>query len=97
MKIEFTSGAIGDLEELREYLASRSPAGLRNVLSELERSIRQIADNVDIGRATPHEDVREIVVPKYGYVVPYHVWRDTVYILRVYRSARRPLKYKDLL
>ncbi len=97
MKIEFTTPALNDLEELRLYFSERSEAGLKSIISEIEYAIKTIPENLLSGRPTPRDDVREIVTIKYGFLIPYHVRGDTLYILRIYRSMRKPLDYDKIL
>jgi plasmid stabilization system protein ParE len=96
MKIEFTSLALEDLEALRLYLAERSPSGLANVVEDIETTVHDIPRSVSRGRKTPRDDVWERITPKYRFRLPYHIRGDTLYILRVYRGNRRPLRYEAL-
>ena len=97
MKIEFTSPALQDLEELREYLADRSPSGLVNMIADIEGTVRSIRGSIAKGRKTPHDEVWEKITPKYKFLIPYYIRRDTLYILRVYRSNRDNLDYGALI
>ena len=96
MKIEFTALALEDLEDLRLYLADRSPSGLANVVAEIEATIRDIPRSASRGRRTPRDDVWERVTPRYKFLIPYHIRNETLYILRVYRSNRSALSYEAL-
>ena len=96
MIIIFTKEAKADLDELREWLLPLSPAGLATVTAVLEAKIRLIAENPNIGRPTPRDDVREAVETKYGFLIPYWVKDDRLYVLRLYRSKRKPLDYNAL-
>lgn len=96
MIIVFTKEAKADLDELRQWLLPLSPAGLANVTAVLESKIRLIAENPNIGRPTPRGDVREAIETKYGFLIPYLVKDNRLYVLRIYRSKRKPLDY-DLL
>lgn len=57
MRIEFTSPALRDLEELRTYLAARSAPGLANVLGDIESTVFDIPKSISRGRKTPRDDV----------------------------------------
>lgn len=96
MKVAFTTPALADLEALRRYLAERSPAGLANVLADIEATVRSIPGSIARGRRTPRDDVWEKLSPKYKFLIPYYVRGDTLYILRVYRPNRGELRYEDL-
>ncbi len=97
MKTEFTTLALQDLEELRVYFSERTEIGLQNILADIETSIKIIPDNLAIGRPTPRDDVREKITPKYGFLIPYYVRGETLYILRIYRGMRKPLDYDEIL
>ena len=96
MIIVFTKEAKADLDELREWLLPLSPFGLANVTAVLEAKIRLIAENPNIGRPTPRADVREAIEAKYGFLIPYLVKDNRLYVLRIYRSKRKPLDYEVL-
>lgn len=96
MQIRFTTPALLDLDELRVYLSDRSPQGLDNVVADIENTVFGIPTSLSKGRATPRDDVFEKITPKYKYLIPYTVKDDTLYILRVYHSSRRPLDYGEI-
>jgi toxin ParE1/3/4 len=96
MRIVFTVGAKRDLDDLRAYLAPLAPAGLANVVAALEAKILDVADNPGIGRPSPRPGVREAVETSYGFVIPYFLKDETLFVLRIYRSHRRPLDYATL-
>ncbi len=50
MKLKFKPEAIGDLRNLREYLAERSPYGLANMVADIEGTIDSILNGVVKGR-----------------------------------------------
>ena len=97
MKIVITRRAVRDLDKLRDYLNQRSPTGLRSVVTALQNTIEDIPKSLSRGRATPHDDVWEKVVPKFGYIIPYYVKGNTVFILRIYSSRRKPLNYDNVV
>ena len=96
MKIKLTSLALRDLEEMRAYYKPRSEMGLANMVAEIQETITNIPDHVSSGRKTPRDDVREKVTPKYGFIIPYYIRDNTVYVLRIYRGMRKSLDYKDI-
>ncbi|MBC8036222.1 MAG: type II toxin-antitoxin system RelE/ParE family toxin [Rhizobiales bacterium] len=96
MKIILTEAATADLAELRIYLEPLNPAGLRRVTQRLEKIIEAIPANPRIGRITSRNGVRELIEPRYGFLVPYAILNRTVFVLRLYRSRREPLNYETL-
>ncbi|MGV6851627.1 MAG: type II toxin-antitoxin system RelE/ParE family toxin [bacterium] len=95
MRIYFTEKASVDLQELEAYLSELSPSGLRNVIADIQGTIRGIPSSILQGRRTPRDDVFEKITPKYKYLIPYTIQDNTLYILRVYHPSRRPLNYED--
>ncbi|MDF1777304.1 MAG: type II toxin-antitoxin system RelE/ParE family toxin [Rhizobiaceae bacterium] len=96
MKIIFTVEAKADLDELHGYLAPLSPSGLARVVAAIEKKIILAAENPSLGRPSPRIDVRELVEPKYGFLIPYYVKHDVLFVLRIYRGHRDPLDYEKL-
>lgn len=93
MQLVFTVEAKRDLYELRSYLSPVSPAGLAKVVDALEAKLTMLLSSPYAGRQTSHEEVLEVVETKYGFVIPYRIQDDFLFILRIYRSARKPLDY----
>jgi plasmid stabilization system protein ParE len=69
---------------------------LANVTLALEAKIRLVSENPNIGRPTLRENIREAIETKYGFLIPYWVKDNRLYVLRVYRSKRKPLDYETL-
>ena len=91
MRILFTSQAMRDLDDLKEWLRLKNPAGFKSVAAQISKTIRPVADHPAIGRKTLREDIRELVEPRYGFIIPYTIIDDVVFILRIYSARRYPL------
>jgi toxin ParE1/3/4 len=90
MNIAWSPEAIEDLASLRSYIAEDNPAAARRGVLRTIRNIEQLLrDNPQIGRAGRVPGIRELVVPRTPYIVPYRIQRTTIQILRVYHGARR--------
>ena len=85
-----------DLDDLKEWLRRKNPAGFRSVASQISKTIQPLSAHPAIGRKTLREDIRELVEPRYGFVIPYTVIEDTIFILRIYSAKRYPLAPADL-
>ena len=96
MRAVFSAAAVKDLEDLRRHLAPLSPQGLASVTAAIERRIQAILDFPSSGRASANPDVREAIETHYGFLIPYAVRGESLVVLRVYRSARKPLDYEAL-
>lgn len=96
MRLIFTVEAKRDLEELRAYLQPLSPLGLTHIVASIRKRIETGLVNPRIGRPTPRDDVRELVDPKYGFVIPYYVKGEDFFVLRIYQARRIPLDFEEL-
>lgn len=96
MKLVITPTATEDLEALARYLGPRSPGGLEKVLAAIQVRMVMLSDGLIGGRETFRGDVREVVEPSYGYVIPYYIEGDRIYVLRIYSGRRRPLTPEDI-
>jgi plasmid stabilization system protein ParE len=95
MDIRFSRDAMHDLQELKHWLRPLSPQGYGNVSKRLAAAIQSLKQQPNSGRPTIREDIRELVEPRYGFIVPYIVRDQTIWILRVYSARRYPLNYAD--
>jgi toxin ParE1/3/4 len=96
MPVKFTAEAFADLNDLDAYLSERSPQGLRRVTAAIKDVITQIEHHPKIGRATQDERLRVTVEPRYGYIIPYFLSTDGIWIVRVYNARRAPLDFSTL-
>lgn len=85
-----------DLDDLKEWLRLKSPAGFRSVASQISKTIQPLSAHPAIGRKTLREDIRELVEPRYGFIIPYTIIEDTIFILRIYSAKRYPLAPAEL-
>jgi toxin ParE1/3/4 len=97
LRIQFAQTAKSDLDELRDYLMPLNPVAFQNVARAISGKIRLVAEHPGSGRQSPRDDVREAIETRYGFLIPYMVRGDTLYVLRVYRGVRKPLDYAALL
>ena len=91
MALRFTPDALNDLDQLEDYLVDKSPQGLRNVLTALQKAFRRILENPSLGRPTIRTGVRIAVETKYQYLIPYFDDGIDIWILRVYHPRRKPI------
>ncbi|WP_436098441.1 type II toxin-antitoxin system RelE/ParE family toxin [Pararhizobium sp. LjRoot238] len=61
MRIRFTSHAMQDLDDLKEWLRSKNPRGYNSVATQISKTIRPVAEHPQMGRKTLRDDIRELV------------------------------------
>lgn len=69
---------------------ARSPAGARNVLRAIYASIQLIAEHPLSYQRTDNPDIRVHVVQRYRYKIFYNADGDTIEIIHVRHTSRRP-------
>lgn len=92
MRVRYTPQARGDIDRIYSYLKKRSPSGAANVSAAIYAGIRFIAERPEASERTDDPDVRVKVVRRYRYKIFYSVAGDTVDILHVRHTSRRPWK-----
>ena len=90
MNIIWSPEAIEDLISLRAYITENDPDAARRVVLHIVQNIEQLLlDHPHMGRIGRLPSIRELVIPKTPYIVPYRLQRSTIQILRVYHGAQR--------
>ena len=90
MRVRYRAQALADIDEIRRYLGRRSPSGARSVLHSIYAAIKFIAENPRASEETDDPDVRLKVIVEYPYKIFYSIHVETIEILHVRHTARRP-------
>ena len=89
-RVVWSAPALGHLEAIRLYLESFNPKAAREVAASLKALGDGLAHFPYRGRLVPGTDKRELV-STYPYIVRYVIDGETVVILRVRHTSRRPI------
>ena len=54
------------------------------------RCLRLLPEHPHAGRPTERPDIRELIERRYGYIIPYTILGETIWILRIYDARRDP-------
>lgn len=95
MRLRFTRDAVRDLEDLRDWLVPRSPTGHKRVVAAIQAALKRIREQPQSGRRTEHPDIREAIEPRYGFIIPYTIRGDVLWVLRVYNGRRHPMIWTE--
>jgi plasmid stabilization system protein ParE len=95
VNIEWSAGAVADLDRFSDFLQSRFPTMARTVGREIHRKVDLLIDTPELGRPlSGRRDRRQIVVRvlNASYIVQYRLAADRLVILRVFhgREVRAP-------
>jgi toxin ParE1/3/4 len=97
MKVRLTKRAASDLAEIADYIRDRNPAAARRVRDAILESLRNLALFPHIGRRQNVEQVRRLVVRRYGYLIYYEASESAkeVVVLTIRHPSRRR-EYSDI-
>jgi toxin ParE1/3/4 len=96
MKVRLTPRAARDLADIAEYLRDRSPTGAQRVRDAILEALGNLASFPHIGRRQNVEQVRRVVVRRYGYLVYYesNELAQEIVVLTIRHPSRRR-EYSD--
>jgi toxin ParE1/3/4 len=89
MRVIWSPSALREVARIYEYLVDFNPRAARAVMTALLETGDGLANLPHRGRPVPNSDKRELLTA-YPYIIRYRVVGDTVRILRVRHTSRRP-------
>lgn len=92
MQIIWLKTALKNLDELAEYISQENPQAARQVVDAIETQVNLLATQPALGRPGRVLGTRELVISNTHYLVPYRIKNNTVEILRVFHTSRKPPK-----
>lgn len=90
MQIVWLNTALKNLDELAEYIAQENPQAARHVVEAIEAQVNVLATQSALGRPGRVLGTRELVISNTHYLVPYRIKNNTVEVLRVFHTSRKP-------
>ena len=89
MRVRWTRIALGQLDEIQQFIAQDSPLAAYRVAVELtERPVRLLGENPLLGRIGRARGTRELVFTDLPYILVYRV-TDSVEVLALVHAARQ--------
>lgn len=92
MRVRWLRAATRDLDAETAYLAEKDPAIAARVYAAIRERVAGLESFPQAGRPGRLFSTRELVIEPYPYLVPYRVTGDTVEVLRVFHTSRKPPK-----
>ena len=88
MTLRFRPDALGDLEEIQDFIAEDNRAAAARLIGSLRKACEFLAGNPHAGRARPElrADLRSF--PAKRYVIFYRLLGDTLEIVSVVHGSR---------
>lgn len=90
MRIRWLRTALRNLDDEAGYIAVEDPKAARLVVERVLDAVAMLAHQPGMGRPGRVPGTRELVVLKTRYIVPYRVQKESIEILRVFHTSRRP-------
>jgi addiction module RelE/StbE family toxin len=91
VRVIWTRAALNDTDRAYDYLADFNPKAAVRVATALRADGDGLKHFPHRGRPVPGTNMRELVT-SHSYLVRYRISGDTVLILRVRHTSRRPTK-----
>ena len=92
MQIKWTKKAISNLEKEFEYIAKDNPEAAEKIAKQIKETVEKLKTYKLIGRPGRFSSIRELVIPKLPYIIPYRIKKDTIEIIRILHTARKTPK-----
>ena len=87
--IVWSETARDSFNEHIDDIAPRSPTGARKIVEAINEAVDSLEETPFIGRPGRWDDTRELVVPKYPYIVAYRIVKNVVEILYVHHTRQQ--------
>jgi plasmid stabilization system protein ParE len=88
--ILFSSGALSDIDRVRNFLEVRHPQAAVRAMRAIWTALERVENTPQIGQPTKDRSIRQIVVRfgRHGYVVRYKVLSpdDTIFVTRIWHG-----------
>jgi toxin ParE1/3/4 len=89
MRIRWTEGANGNLDQVEEYIAQDNPPSAIATVNKIIETAQILTDYPTIGKRGRERGTRELVVAGLPYIVIYAVQREELVILRVLHTSMK--------
>ena len=87
MRIRWTEGANGNLDQVEEYIAQDNPPAAVATVNKIIEAAQLLTDYPGIGKRGREHSTRELVVAGIPYIIIYAVLREELVILRVLHTS----------
>jgi toxin ParE1/3/4 len=90
MQIKWLSKALKNLQDEAEFIAEDNPQAAQLVVQRVHTAVSQLREQPASGRPGRVHGTRELVVVNTRYIIPYRVRDNTIEVLRVFHTSRKP-------
>jgi plasmid stabilization system protein ParE len=90
MRVRWLRTALRNLDDEATFIAADDTMAATVVVQRVLDAVAMLGEQPGLGRPGRVLGTRELIVAKTRYIVPYRVRGETVEILRVFHTSRRP-------
>jgi len=90
VRVRWLRAARRNLDAELDYLAREDRDAARTLYAHIMDRVALLEKHPQAGRPGRVFGTRELVIERYPYLIPYRVRGDSVEILRVFHTSRRP-------
>jgi len=87
MRIRWTEGAAGNLDQVEEFIARDNPPAAVAAVRKIIDVAQMLADYPTMGKRGRERGTRELVVAGLPFIIIYAVHREELFIIRVLHTA----------
>ncbi len=96
MQIVWLKTALGNLDEIAEYISQENPVAAEQVVDLIVEQVNQLATQPALGRPGRVLNTRELVISNTHFIVPYRIKNNSVEFLRVFHTSRKSPKKLEI-
>lgn len=89
MRMRWTEGANGNLDQVEEYIAQDNPPAAVATVNKIIEAAQMLTDYPTVGKRGRERGTRELVVAGLPYIIIYAVHREELVIIRVLHTAMK--------
>jgi len=89
MRIRWTEGANGNLDQVEEYIAQDNPPATVATVNKIIEAAQMLSDYPTIGKRGRERGTRELVVAGLPFIIIYVANQEELVIIRVLHTAMK--------
>ena len=88
MRVRWSPAAVGDLEQIADYLREHNPGFAQPTVQRLYEAAQSLTKFPYRGRVGNEPGLRELVTSPLPYIIVYEVSEQAVHVVRILHGAR---------
>ena len=94
LRVVWLPRAVGNLAEIRAYIAEEHPAAAQRVAQKIQQTVAMLQDHPRLGKPSLRDGFRQIQVAGLPFVIPYKISDDKLIIARIFHNHRQPTDWE---